>query len=207
MKVCVFGGNEDVGGYILKQLNAAGYEAVTMAETENSAEELKMLGAAEVIISEAGDFSRAFAGADAIIYIAGASINAAESQDALVDHDAVSAALEEAEREKVGRFVYLSAVRMDEPEETKKTGGKHKPEEWMEESGLNYTVIRTSKAVSKPGKGTIEAAETVDGVDAEVPYEDIAAAIVESLDNKNTFRKTFEMTAGETGIKVALDDL
>ena len=207
MKIGVFGGGEAVGEHVLKLLDAAGHDAVTMAETENRAEELKMMGAAEVFISESGDFSKALAGPDAVIYMPGAGSGAAESQDALVDHDAVSAALEAAQREQVGRIVCLSTVRTDEPEETKETGGKHKPEAWMEESGLTYTVIRVSKAVSKPGKGTIEAAESLDGEVADMPYEDVAAVLVEALDNENTFRKTFEVTAGETVIKEALDAL
>ncbi|MBY8909124.1 NAD(P)H-binding protein [Salinicoccus roseus] len=207
MKVCVFGGGEAVGEHVLKLLDAAGHDAVTMAETENRAEEMKMLGAAEVFISGSGDFSKALAGADAVIYIPGAGSGAAESQDALVDHEAVGAVLEAARHEQLGRIVYLSAVRTDEPEETKETGEKHKPEAWVEDSSLTYTVIRAAKTVSKPGKGTIEAAESLDCEDAEMPYEDVAAVLVEALDNENTFHKTFEVTAGDMGVKEALDAL
>jgi len=74
MRICVFGGSEAVGEHVIKQLAAKGHEPVTMAETENKAEELKMLGAAEVIISKNDEsFNSAIDGSEAIIYIAGSS--------------------------------------------------------------------------------------------------------------------------------------
>ncbi|WP_342387535.1 NAD(P)H-binding protein [Salinicoccus bachuensis] len=207
MKVFVFGGSEAVGEHVLKALDAKGHEAVTMAEAENRAEELKMLGAVEVVISKDEGFERAITGASAVIYIAGASPGAGENQATLVDHDAVIDALEEAQQQKVERIVYLSPVRMDESQESKKTGGKHKPEEWITKSRFTYTIVRTTKTVSKPGNGSIKAGETVDADSGEVPYEDVAAVLVEALGNENTFNRAFEMTAGETAIKDALDAL
>lgn len=47
MKVFLFGGSEELGEYVLKQLAERGHETVTVAENKNRAEELKMFGAAE----------------------------------------------------------------------------------------------------------------------------------------------------------------
>lgn len=207
MKVFVFGGSESVGEHVLKQLAAKGHEAVTIAETENRAEELKMLGATDVIISKDESFSSAIVDSRAIIYIAGSSFGAGEDQDVLVDYEAVKKSLEEAQRKKIGRIVYLSPVRMDESQESKETGAKDKPEEWIKKSQLVYTVIRTAKRVSKPGKGMITAEETITADNEGIPSEDVAAALVESLDNQNTFKKAFEITAGNISVKEALDSL
>lgn len=207
MKVFVLGGSEGLGEYVLKELDAKGHEAVTMAETENRAEELKMHGADEVTLSQDEGFARAITGSGAIIHIAGASPGAGENQDTLVDYDAVITSLEEAERQGIERIVYLSPVRIDESEESKETGGKHRPEEWVQKSRFTYTVIRTVKTVSKPGNGTIEVGEAVDADSDEVPFEDVAAVLVEALDNENTFNRAFEVVAGETAIREALDSL
>ncbi|SOC41611.1 NAD(P)H-binding protein [Salinicoccus kekensis] len=207
MKVFLFGGSEELGEYVLKQLAERGHETVTVAENTNRAEELKMFGAAHVMLADDEDFTKAIADAEAIIYIGAATFGAGGEQDALVDHEAVIESLEEAERQNIGRIVYLSPVRIDESEASKETGAKEKPEEWIENSRFDYTVIRTVKAVSKPGKVTIEAAEKVKPDSDEMPYEDMAGTIVETLENENTFRKTFEMTAGDTPIKEALDAL
>jgi len=207
MKIFVYGGSETLGEHILRQLNKKGHEAVTIAQTDNRAEALEQIGEVEVIIEGEGSFMRALDDADAIIYIAGASPGTGEDQDALIDHEAVVKSLKEAQEQRIKRIVYLSSVRLDESDESRKTGGKHKPEKWIEESGFDYTIIRSVKRVSKPGHGEIDIMDSANEDNDEIPYEDVAAVLVEALDNKNTLKKTFGMTIGKTDIKEALNDL
>src|SRR5699024_11926656 len=56
---------------------------------------------------------------------------------------------------------------------SKETGGKYKAEEWIRNSQLIYTIIRTAKKVSKPGKRTIKASEKIVAADDEIPHEDV----------------------------------
>src|SRR5699024_9985919 len=207
MKVFVYGGSERLGDHILKQLDEKGHEAVTVAETDNRAEALGQIGTTEVIIEGKDSFTKALDDVDAIIYIAGASPGTGDDQDALVDADTVVKSLEEAEQQGIERIVYLSPVHLDESDESKKTGGKDQPEEWIKESGFDYTVIRSVKRVSKPGHGKIDITDSADEDNDDIPYEDVAAVLVEALDNKNTLKKTFGMTKGKTSIKEALKDL
>jgi uncharacterized protein YbjT (DUF2867 family) len=206
MRVFVFGSGE-AGGHVLRQLAAKGHEAVAVAENENRAEELKMLGAAEVMVSKDGSFIKAIAGCEAMIYIAGSSPASGEDQDILVDHGTVLDSIKGAQQQGVERIVYLSPVRVGESEESEKTGAKDKPEEWIKEGGLAYTIIRPAKMVSKPGKGMIKAAKTFAASTGEIPYEDVAAILVEALGNRAAFNKAFEITAGDTSIKEALQSL
>lgn len=208
MRICVFGGSEAVGEHVIKQLAAKGYQSVTMAETENNAEELKMLGAADVIISKDDEsFNSAIDGSEAIIYIAGSSFGSGEDQNILVDYEAVIRSLERAQQQKIERVIYLSPIRVDESEESKETGEKKKSEEWLKKKQLVYTIVHTVKTVGKPGNGMIKAAETINAEDEEIPYEDVAGVLVEALDNQNTYKKTFEITKGDSSIKEALDSL
>ena len=207
MKVFFYGGSERLGDHILKQLDEKGHEAVTVTETDNRAEALDEIGTTEVIIAGDDSFTRALDDADVIIYIASASPGTGDDQDALVDADTVVKSLEEAEQQGIKRIVYLSPVHLDESDESKKTGGKDQPEEWIKESGFDYTVIRSVKRVSKPGHGEIDITDSADENNDEIPYEDVAAVLVEALDNKNTLKRTFGMTKGKTSIKEALNDL
>lgn len=208
MRICVFGGSEEVGGHVLKQLAKKGYEPVTIAETENKAEELKMLGSTDVIISKNDEnFTSAIDGSEAIIYIAGSSFGSGEDQNILIDYEAMMKSLEEAQQHKIERVIFLSPVRVDESQKSKKTGEKNKSEEWIKKNQLIYTIIRTAKTISKPGYGMIKAAETIDSGNDEIPYEDVAGVLVESLENHNTFKKTFEITKGDISIIEALDSL
>lgn len=207
MKVFVFGGGEDVGEYILKRLKAEGHEAVTVSEEENRAEELRMMGASVRVVAENDDFTEALAGCEAIIFVANANPAAGESKNVLVDHKAVADSLEKASLQGIERLIYLSPVRVDESEESEKTGAKGRPEELIKQNGFIYTIVRTAKTVSKPGKGTIEAAESLGRSEGEIPYEDTAAVLVEALADKATFNKAFEIAEGETPIKEALHAL
>src|SRR5690625_3175896 len=208
INVVVFVRSEGWGYLFLKQLSSEGHETVTVAETENRAEALRMFGANNVIVSNKNEnFADGIGGSDAIIYIAGSSFGAGEDQEILVDCEAVVKSLEEAQRQKTERVVYLSPVRTDESEESKETGGKYKAEEWIRNSQLIYTIIRTAKKVSKPGKRTIKASEKIVAADDEIPHEDVAAVLVAAINNQNTFRKSFDVTEGKSSIKDALDSL
>lgn len=207
MKVFVFGSGGSIGGHVLKQLASRGDEALTIAETEIRAEELEMLGASKVIVSAEKDFSGLLAGCDAVIYIARDNPIAGENKNMLVDHRAAIRAVEEAVRQNIKRFVYLSPVRPDESEESKETGAKDEPDELIIRSGLVYTVIRPTKSEAKPGTGRITAAVSVDEVSGEIPFEDVAAVLVESVTNEAAANRAFEIAPGTTEISKALQKL
>lgn len=207
MRVFVFGGGGDVGEHILRQLAERGHESVTMAETQNRAEELRMLGASEVVVTKEKEFSGVLKGCEAIVYIAGANPIAGENKNILVDHQAVIRSVEAAQQENIRRFIYVSPVHPDESDESKETGGKEQPEELVKRSGFIYTVIRPSNSVSKPGKGNIAISPADSGIDDEIPYEDVAAVVVEALESQEAFNQSFGIAAGETPIKEAFRSL
>ncbi|XKE93941.1 SDR family oxidoreductase [Metaplanococcus flavidus] len=207
MKVFVFGGGGDVGEYILKKLAAENHEAVTVAETENRAEELRMMGAANVIVATDHKFVEAMKGCEAVIYVAGANPTAGENKNVLVDKDAVTSAMTEARKQGIERVIYLSPARMDESDESQQTGDKKIPEELIKLDTFTYTIVSASRGVDKPGKGVVSAGNFNREKNAEIPYEDVAAVLVESLSNEATYNKTFELAPGDTPIDEALQKL
>lgn len=207
MKVFVFGSGGAIGGHVLKQLAARGDKAMTIAETKIRAEELEMLGASNVVVSTEKDFSGLLADCDAVIYIAHDNPIAGENKNMLVDHRAVIRAVKEALQQNIKRFVYLSPVRPDESEESKETGAKDEPEELIIQSGLVYTVIRPTKSEAKPGTGTITAALSIGEASGEIPFEDVAAVLVESIDNRAAANRSFEIAPGTIAISDALQAL
>ena len=204
MKVFVFGGGGDVGEYLLRKLAAENHEAITIAETENRAEELKMIGAADVCVTKDYDFVEAISGCEAIIYIAGANPTAGENRNVLVDKKAVARAMKEARKQGIERVIYLSPARVDESAESQETGGKKIPEDLIKLDGFTYTVVYSSRGVHKPGKGLIDIITSPSKKVMEIPYEDIAAVLVQSLTNKATYNKTLKIVAGNMPIEHAL---
>ena len=204
MKVFVFGSGGDVGEYLLKKLAQEKHEAITMAETANRADELKMVGAAEVYLAKDVSYTEVLTGCDAIIYIAGTSPHAGENKNVLVDHEAIAHALAAARKQQVERIVYLSPARVDESAKSQDTGGKKIPEELMKLEGFSYTIVHASHGAHKPGKGMIDVRASNRQKIADLPFEDIAAVLVEALDNKSTYNKTLKIIPGTTPIKQAL---
>ncbi|WP_088005464.1 NAD(P)H-binding protein [Indiicoccus explosivorum] len=204
MKVFVFGAGEAIGEHVLKKLARTGYEAVTITGTENRAEELERMGASRVMVTRDYDFVEAIDGCDAIIYLAEASVMSGENQNILVDHKAIIGTVEKAQELGVNRIVYLSAVMADESDESKETGAKHEPEELIRQEGVIYTIIRTTHTESKPGKNKVKAARQISRPGGTLANEDVAAVLVEALETEEVYRKTIEITAGDTPIPEAL---
>ncbi|CEG26311.1 NAD(P)H-binding protein [Bacillus sp. B-jedd] len=209
MKVLVIGTNDLAGEQVVKLLAEKGYEAVALAGSENARDGLKKLGASDVVVTDGEDYSEAFFGCEAVIYLGSASQRTGESKPILVDNESVNDAISSAKKNGAKRFVLLSPLRGDENE----GGGsgtvelKEKPEELLRKEELAYTIIRPSKPVDKPGKGKVEVAEALADEEGEIPKEDLASVLVEVLEMEGSFNKTFAVTAGETPIRQALTDL
>jgi uncharacterized protein YbjT (DUF2867 family) len=80
---------------------------------------------------------------------------------------------------------------------------KARADQALEESGLDYTIVRPGSLTNEPGTGTIEAAESL-GRRGDIPREDTARVITATLEMKNTFGKTFEVLSGDTPVEEAV---
>ena len=83
---------------------------------------------------------------------------------------------------------------------------KAKADEALRESGLDYTIIRPGSLTNEPGTGRVDAAELL-GRRGKIPREDVARAIVVTLEIQSTVGKTFELLSGENPIERALKAL
>lgn len=206
MKVLIIGTDDLAGEHVVKLLAEKQHEAVALASSENGVEELKKLGASRVFVAGGDDYSEAFSGCEAVIYLGSASHRTGASKPILVDNQSVNDAIESAKKHGVKRFVLLSPLRGGENE----GGGsgtmelKQKSEELLKKEELAYTIIRPAKPVDKPGKGKVEVAETISDEEGEIPKEDLASVLVEVLELEGTFNKTLAVTSGETPISQAL---
>ena len=73
----------------------------------------------------------------------------------------------------------------------------------LQESGLDYTIVRPGSLTDDPGDGTVEAAPSL-GKRGEIPREDAARTIVTTLKAENTYGKTFEVLSGATPVEEAI---
>ena len=107
--------------------------------------------------------------------------------------------MEAAEQASVRRFVMVSAIgahhREYWSEEIKPYyAAKHYADRMLRQSSLTYTIIRPGGLTNNPGTGHIAAAENIRG--GSIPREDVAKTILLSLDEENTFRRSFDLISG-----------
>src|SRR3712207_4039686 len=126
-----------------------------------------------------------------------------------MDYGGAVKLVEAAEKYGVRRYLILSSMGAGNP-----GGGseamqpylfaKARADERLQESDLDYTIIRPGSLTNEEGTGTIEAAESL-GRRGEIPRDDVARTFAEALEMRSTYHKTFEILAGDTPVREALE--
>ncbi|WP_053362783.1 NAD(P)H-binding protein [Bacillus sp. FJAT-27251] len=209
MRVLVIGTEDMTGEHVIKLLADKEHEPVAVVGSQNKVSLMTKIGASKVVVMETQDFLEAFSGCEAVIYLGAASPRTGEGKPILIDHQTMIASVEAASEHGVQRFVLLSPLRADENESggPGTIGGKNQAEELLRQEEINYTIVRPSEPVEKPGSGKVNAAPSLKGEHGEIPKEDLASVLVEALDSRESFNKTFDVTSGETPIREALQQL
>ena len=83
---------------------------------------------------------------------------------------------------------------------------KARADERLQESGIDYTIIRPGGLTNEEGTGRIEVAESL-GRRGQISRDDVARTFADALEIRNTFGKTFEILAGDTPIREALEKI
>jgi uncharacterized protein YbjT (DUF2867 family) len=142
------------------------------------------------------------------VFAAGAGPGSGDARKETMDYGGAVKLIEAAESHGVRRYLMLSATGAGDPE-----GGsegmrpylraKARADERLEQSGLDYTIIRPGGLTEDEGTGNIDAAERL-GRRGEIPREDVASTFAAALQDENTYHKTFEILSGDTPIPEAL---
>jgi uncharacterized protein YbjT (DUF2867 family) len=204
VNVLIAGAHGGVGQHITDILSESDHEATAMVRAESQVEEMESFGVETVVADLTADVTHAVTGHDAIIFAAGSNGNDVEG----VDRDGAIDMMETAESEGVERFVMLSAMNADDPENSpdalydyllaKKAADDH-----LQASDLTYTIVRPGALTDDPATGTIRTAAKLDR--GEVTRADVAQTLVTALDMESTHGETFEMLDGDEPIESALE--
>ena len=206
MKVIVIGANGDVGELVIRKLADRKHEALAVVANENQMEDLIKLGAAQAIVYDEEKLIPYLQASDAVIYLTGVNPKKHTGKTVMVDHQSISDIIQLAQKSNVRRFVMMSAVKAEESETdpSRKIAAKDLPEDMLKTANLVYTVVRIGQLTDNPGNGTITLSEKIHDRKAEIPREDAAEVLVESLNQEAVFHSTIEAASGDTPISEAL---
>lgn len=146
-------------------------------------------------------------GCDAIVFTAGSGGSTGADQTLLIDLDGAVKTVEAAELLGIKRFIMVSAFQANNRENWSEVikpyyVAKHYADRALLNSELTYTIIRPGGLVNEPGTGHVNAAEKLER--GSIAREDVAATIFAALTEEHTYKRSFDLIAGETAIPQAL---
>lgn len=214
MKVLVIGATGKIGRRVLKSL-AKTHQVTALIRYPELQAEYEKMGARVLTVDVEKELDKgiheATAGQDAVIIAATAGAEGSSKEIELLDRNVAMKAIDAAKKERVRHVVLLSAYGADQPDAAPKEhfnflSANNAADEYIEHSGLNYTIICPVTIVDGPGKGSIEASEDLsDASDATISETDVATIIAASLDNRGLYGRRIEVKSGSTPINDALD--
>jgi uncharacterized protein YbjT (DUF2867 family) len=211
MKVLIIGANGQIGRHLVKMLAlSTEHEVRAMIRKESQKASLEELGAEDVVIGDLEkDFSHALKDVDAVIFAAGSGGHTGKEQTEIIDRNGAIQSVKEAEKAGVSRFIMISSIMADQAEDAPESArhyfrAKGAADEALQNSSLNYTILRPGPLSNNPAEGKITAAARLESYEGEIPREDVAAVAANALVLENTYYQTFEIIGGSTPLGEAL---
>jgi uncharacterized protein YbjT (DUF2867 family) len=213
MNVFVAGGHGKIGMRLLRLAAQRGDEARGLIRDSGQAADLEAAGAQPIVADwEAGDdITPLVAGADAVVFAAGAGPGSGPERKRTVDYGGVVRLIEAAKANDVSRFVIVSSMGADDPESGSESmrpylQAKAQADLALRESGLDFTIVRPGMLTDDPGTGLVELAPRL-GRRGSVSRDDVAAVLLAVLDEPATIGKSFEVLSGDAPVAEAVRDL
>ena len=212
-KVLIIGANGSTGKIISSLLSSSSeYHPVAMIRKDSQKNYFADKGIETVLGDLEKDFSSAYDGISKVIFAAGSGGSTGPEKTKAVDEEGAIKSVELAKKNKVTKFVLLSSMGAGNPEDFKDSDmygyllAKHKADEHLVKSDLNYSIVRPGSLTNDNGTGKIEAAQKL-GKRGKIAREDVAQTLVDVLDSKLASVISFEIIEGEDKINDALQAL
>ena len=212
MNVVIVGGHGQIARRLEKLLLDRGDSPRGLIRKTEQAKELEEMGVEPIVldIENVDDIADAFAGADAVVFAAGAGPGSGPARKLTVDYGGAVKTVQSCIDKEIRRFVIVSAMGANHPERWSEEmkpyyEAKADADKFVAESGLDYTIIRPGGLTDDPGTGKVEVGESLDS--GTVTRDDVAAVIVECLNSPNAVGKAFDLLNGETPVPEAISAL
>jgi uncharacterized protein YbjT (DUF2867 family) len=212
VNVVIVGGHGKIALRLEKLLAERGDSPRGIIRSTDQASHLEAIGAEPIVLDiENMEIDDAVAGADAVVFAAGAGAGSGPARKQTVDYAGAVKLIDAAASHDIRRYVIVSAI------------GANHPERWSEqmrpyyeakaaadkaafESGLDYTIVRPGGLTDDPATGKVEIAERLDRT-GPVTRDDVALVLAECITAENTIGKGFDLLGGDTPVAEAVRSL
>tara|TARA_R110002072_G_scaffold14307_1_gene59587 strand:- start:19208 stop:19846 length:639 start_codon:yes stop_codon:yes gene_type:complete len=205
-KILVAGATGTTGRKVVQLLKESdNYQPVAMVRKDEQQKQFQKEGVESVLGDLSKDVSNTTKGINKVIFAAGSGGKDVKN----VDEDGAKRLIDAAKKERIEKFVMLSSMGADKPEEANELKGylqaKHNADQYLDISGLTFTIVRPGSLNNNEGLGKIKLAHKLEER-GEIPRWDVARTLVKSLDNDVAKNQAFEILTGETKIENAVQD-
>ena len=207
--IVIAGGHGRIALRLARLLSARGDTARALIRNPGHAAGVHATGAEPVLadLEALDDVAEYVAGADAVVFAAGAGPGSGEARKSTMDLGGAVKLIEAAKVEGVSRYLMVSAMGADDPP----VGGgvfgaylraKALADDALRASGLDFTIVRPGGLTDDPGTGLVQIAEHTGR--GQIPRADVAAVLLACLDTPGTIGRTFELISGDTPIAAVI---
>jgi len=155
-----------------------------------------------------GDFSEAVKGCDQVIFAAGSGGSTGDDKTLLIDLWAAVKAVNYA-KDNAKHFIMVSSIGADNPDAIESDlkpylVAKHMADEYLTNSGLNYTIVRPGTLTDEAASMEVTKQRPDDQDKAKISRENVANALLHIATNSFEKNRIFELFDGDTAIKSAV---
>ncbi len=210
--VAVAGGHGRIALRLLRLLAERGDRARGLVRNPDHAPDLEAAGATAVEADlEALDpeaIASGIAGADAVVFSAGAGPGSGPARKRTVDYGAAVKLIDACRAAGVARYLMVSAMGVHDPvargpEMRPYYEAKLEADQALAASGLDYTIVRPGRLTDERGTGLVQAAPRLER-GGQITRDDVAATLLACLGEPGTVGREFDLLAGETSIAEAI---
>ncbi len=214
MTVAIAGGHGKIALRLARLLTGRGDAVRALIRNPAHADDVRAAGGEPVVCdletAEVDVVATALAGADAVVFAAGAGPGSGPERKWTVDHAAAVKLAAAARVAGIERYVMVSSIGADPDAEGNDTfavylRAKGRADAEVLASGLAATIVRPVSLTDDPGTGRVRVGPHVGG--GHVTRDDVAVVLAAVLSTPATAGLTFEVSNGDTPAEEAVRGL
>jgi uncharacterized protein YbjT (DUF2867 family) len=211
MNIVIAGGHGQIALRLARRLHELGDQVRSLIRNPAHAGDVEAAGAEPVVcdLEQADEqvVARAIAGADAVVFAAGAGPGSGPERKWTVDYGGAAKLIAAAKAAGIDRYVMVSSRGADPEAPGEGTfavylQAKGKADAELRASGLAGTIVRPGRLTDDPGTGHVRAGPHAG--DGSVSRDDVAAVLAFTVHDPALAGVTFEIVAGDAPIEQAL---
>src|ERR1700722_6074588 len=217
MRVVIAGGHGRIARLRERLVAGRGDQAVGLIRNPAQAADVRAAGAEAILCdletATADEVTGLVAGADAVVFAAGAGPGSGAGRKDTVDRAASVLMADAAGRAGVRRFVQVSSMGAGQPPQPGRDevwaayiAAKTAAEDDLKVRDLDWTIVRPGGLTDDPATGRIRLASPP-VPPGTIPRADVAAVIIALLDHPETRHRTLELTGGQTAVDAAVQSI